>query len=79
MRLKTLAQTSVDGPQVLSTLLIFLSKSREPHTSSTTMQELMEVSCFREKYDFRTEVLVGDRATSIRIGSFLFHSPYTPS
>ena len=71
LRLKTLAQTSVDVPQVLSRLYILLSTSREAHTSSTTMQELMEVSFFQEEY-VRTEVLGRHRSTSISIRSFCF-------
>ena len=46
LHLKTLAQTSVDVSQVLSTLGILLSTSREAHTSSTTQQEVKGVSFF---------------------------------
>ena len=63
---------SVDVSQVLSTLLSLLSTSREAHTSSTTMQELKEVSFLQEKYVL-TEVLAVDRATSISIRSYIFN------
>ena len=58
LRLKTLAQTSVDVSQVLSTFLILLWTSREAHTSTTTPQEIWQVSFFLEEY-VRTDVLAG--------------------
>ena len=72
LRLKTLAQTSVDVSQVLSTLLILLSTSREAHTSSATMQVLLEASFFSGRIRPYGGCCWGSRATSISIGSFCF-------
>ena len=72
LRLKTLGQTSVDGSQVLSPLLILVSTSREAHTLSTTMKELMEVIFFSGRIRPYGGSCLRSRATSISIGSVCF-------